>query len=69
MAEAEDIEINLKITAQIADRRSSTPASRRCPASLRAGHEVTQLEEERDFWRNEYDEVIMAFGGKDPRRD
>ena len=29
--------------------------------------EVEELRQERDFWENEYQELLMAVGGEDPR--
>jgi hypothetical protein len=31
--------------------------------------QVTFLEEQRDFWENEYNELLLAVGGQDPRHE
>ena len=31
--------------------------------------EIDELQHERDFWRNEYEELLECIGGEDPRRD
>ena len=30
--------------------------------------QIVQLTQERDFWENEYEEVIACLDGQDPRR-
>jgi len=30
--------------------------------------QIVELEDERDFWRNEYEELLECIGGEDPRR-
>jgi flagellar biosynthesis chaperone FliJ len=29
--------------------------------------QITELYQERDFWRNEYEELLACIGGTDPR--